>query len=310
MDLYKEMKAVERGLASVIMPAYNAEKYIAKAIASVMQQTYDNVELVIVDDGSTDDTRKCVEQCMGKWPDRIRLFVREENGGTAAALNDAIELAKGTYICWLSADDLYANDMVKSQIQFLTEYTGFDAVFSRCAYIDQDDKFLGELVYEGSPGECIKQGMPGIIALLLHYSFWHGCSLLAKAECFKRKERFNIDYKGAQDYDFWLRLAADHDIGYLDQVNVFSRMHSEQGSRRINCSLDEITVFFNILYREDIIKKLFAKMQIRYTLENIMPYIRFREQEYQGRIDELRLLNAGLKKYISMIENGQIRFEV
>lgn len=51
-------------------------------------------------------------------------------------------------------------------------------------------------------------------------------------------------------------------------------------------------------------------MQIRYTLENIMPYIRFREQEYQGRIDELRLLNAGLKKYISMIENGQIRFEV
>ena len=89
---------MEKELVSVIMPAYNAEKYIYMSIESVMQQTYRNVELIIVDDGSQDSTLEIMRACVEKWPDKIRIFVREQNGGTAAALNDAIDGAGKLYL--------------------------------------------------------------------------------------------------------------------------------------------------------------------------------------------------------------------
>ena len=295
-------------LVSVIMPAYNAEKYIGMAIGSVMKQTYKNVELIIVDDASTDSTLEIMRQYASVWHDRIRISVRQQNGGTAAALNDAIELAEGSYICWLSADDLYCEDMVESEVEYLKQNTNYDAVFSRCAYIDENNQVLGIMnhtLYEKS----VTMGMAGSVYRLLFGNFWHGCSVLAKAECFKREDRFNVAYKGAQDYDFWLRMAADYDIGYLDKVNVLSRVHSEQGSRKINCCVDEIDVFFNILCREDIMMKLYQKMDVKYTYENIRPYIEGRVKHYQGEEAEMNALSQGLRKYMDMIENGQIHFQ-
>lgn len=299
---------MKQDLVSVIMPAYNAEKYIHMSIASVMRQTYENVELVIVDDASTDHTVKCVKQCETQWPGRIRLFVREKNGGTAAALNDAIELADGSYICWLSADDLYSDDMVESEVKYLKSNEQYDAVFSQCAFIDENNQYLTEVTYESDYYKDMKQGMPGIITLMLKSNLWNGCSLLAKAECFKCG-RFNINYPCAQDYDFWLRMAANYDVGYLKQINVFWRYHSEQGSRKMNVNLDEIKVFFGVLSCEDVIKKLFAKMKKKYTLENIMPYIEGRRRLYGGRLDELCVLKSELEKYLLLVAEGKIHFE-
>ena len=259
-------------LVSVIMPAYNAEKYIYMSIASVMQQTYRNVELVIVDDGSTDTTLEIMKECVRRWPDKIRIFSRAQNGGTAAALNDAIEMAEGKYICWLSADDLYCDDMVESEVSYLKQNKGCDAVFSKCAFIDGDSQLLGSQQFVVDEVN-FSYGMPRIVHLLLLLNFWHGCTLLAKAECFKREDRFNVNFRASQDYDFWLRMAADYNIGYLNQITVMSRRHSGQGSRVLNCRLDEIIVFFSILYREDIMIKLFRKMEKPYTYENIKPYI-------------------------------------
>ena len=295
-------------LVSVIMPAYNARKYIGMSIESVMVQTYKNVELVVVDDASTDNTLEIIRQYASVWRDRIRISARQHNGGTAAALNDAIELAEGSYICWLSADDLYLDDMVESEVGYLKKNINYDAVFSRCGCIDENNQFFGELprsIYE----EPAATGMAGITSRLLHRNFWHGCSVLAKAECFKREERFNVAYKGAQDYDFWLRMAADYDIGYLDKLNVLSREHSEQGSKKINCDVDEIKVFFNTLCREDIMIKLCNKMNKEYAYRNIVPYIESRIKMYQGSEEEMNALSQAMQKYMNMMENGQLHFQ-
>ena len=299
---------MNKELVSVIMPAYNAEKYIGMAIESVMKQTYRNAELVVVDDGSMDNTPEIIRRYANVWHDKIRLAVRKQNGGTAAALNDAIELAEGKYICWLSADDLYCENMVETEVSYLKQNKECDAVFSRCAYIDENNRFLWELRYDDYE-EFFSMGMPGIIALLLRANLWHGCSLLSKAECFKLGERFNVAYKGSQDYDFWLRMAADYNIGYLDRVNVLSRSHSGQGSRKINCELDEIHVFFNLLYREDVMMKLYQKMNVEYCWENIIPYIEYRVGKYKGREEEMNAVSQSLQKYMNMIETGQIHFQ-
>ena len=295
-------------LVSVIMPAYNAEKYIYMSIASVMKQTYQNVELVIVDDASTDNTLKIMYQCANMWPGKIRLSIRKQNGGTGAALNDAIELAGGEYICWLSADDLYCEDMIESEVNYLKNNTEYDAVFSKCAYIDENNRILRVATNE-KVAKYLEAGMEGITVRLMAGNFFHGCSVLAKAECFKRGERFNVNYRAAQDYDFWVRMAADYDFGYLDQVNVLSRDHSEQGSKKMNCDVDEIHVFFRLLQREEIMKKLYKKMDAAYTYENIRPFIEARVKRYYGKDEEMEALTEELQSYLDMMENGQIHYE-
>ena len=92
---------------SVIMPAYNAEKFIAKSIESVLNQTYKNIEFVIVNDGSTDSTTDIIRWYESRNPDTILFVDKEINEGTAKTLNIAMSYASGTYMCWLSADDLY-----------------------------------------------------------------------------------------------------------------------------------------------------------------------------------------------------------
>ena len=146
-------------------------------------------------------------------------------------------------------------------------------------------------------------------SLLLLLNFWHGCTLLAKAECFKREDRFNVNFRASQDYDFWLRMAADYNIGYLNQITVMSRRHSGQGSRVLNCRLDEIIVFFSILYREDIMIKLFRKMEKPYTYENIKPYIAYRMEKYEGLEEEMNAIARGVKGYLDRMEKGALHFQ-
>ncbi len=299
---------MNKELVSVIMPAYNAEKYISMSITSVLQQTYQYVELIIVDDGSTDNTAEIVLAYVNNWPDIIKLSCRIENGGTAAALNDAIELARGKYICWLSADDMYHSNMVETEVDYLKDNSKYDAVFSRCAYIDENNQLLSELTYSKVFEEEVDKNPKAIVSALLHGNFWHGCSVLAKAECFKRGERFNINYRSSQDYDFWLRMTADYEIGYLNKVNVLSREHAEQGSKKVNCNLEEIKVFFNMLYKENVIEKLLNKMDLQYSFKNISPYILSRIAKYQGMEEETEIIKGELENYTHLIENGCIHF--
>ena len=147
------------------------------------------------------------------------------------------------------------------------------------------------------------------LLFLLLLNFWHGCTLLAKAECFKRKDRFNVNFKASQDYDFWLRMAADYNIGYLNQITVMSRQHSGQGSKVLNCRLDEILVFFNTLYREDTMIKLFRKMEKQYTYENVKPYIEYRMEKYKGLEEEMNAILIGVKEYLGMMERGELHFQ-
>lgn len=295
-------------LVSVIMPAYNAEKYIGMSITSVLQQTYKYIELIIVDDGSTDNTVGKVLTYANNWPDIINLSCRKENGGTAAALNDAIELARGKYICWLSADDMYCSEMIETEVDYLINSSNYDAVFSRCAYVDENNQLLGELKYSETFEEEANKSQKIIVSSLLHGNFWHGCSVLAKAECFKCGERFNINYRSSQDYDFWLRMTADYEIGYLNRVNVLSREHAEQGSKKINCNLEEIKVFFNMLYKEDVIEKLLNKMELKYSFKNINPYILSRIVKYREMEEETEIIKGELEKYYNLIKNGCIHF--
>ncbi|WP_143531441.1 glycosyltransferase family 2 protein, partial [Rodentibacter trehalosifermentans] len=107
------------GLISIIMPAYNAEKYISKAIKSVLSQSYENWELLVIDDNSNDNTVNVVKAYLHDR--RIKLFINMKNKGAAETRNTGLDNAIGKYICFLDADDYWDKDKLSSQYIFMEQ---------------------------------------------------------------------------------------------------------------------------------------------------------------------------------------------
>lgn len=116
----KVIKSTMNKLVSVIMPNYNSGKYISQAIESVLNQTYENVELIIVDDCSTDNSIEIIKSFQNK-DNRIKLFKNEKNSGAAVSRNRAIKEANGVWIAFLDSDDIWMPDKLEKQIGFMTD---------------------------------------------------------------------------------------------------------------------------------------------------------------------------------------------
>lgn len=130
-------------LVTVLMTAYNAEKFIDKAIASIIYQTYKNLEIIIVDDGSTDNTPKIIEY-FKNLDQRIRVIRLKKNKGPSLASNIGLKIAKGEYIARLDADDIALPDRIEKQVKFLLKNPEVAVVGGQCILINEKDRVIGE----------------------------------------------------------------------------------------------------------------------------------------------------------------------
>lgn len=190
------------GLVSIVMPSYNTGKYIEESIKSVLAQTYDNWELLIVDDCSTDDTDQVVAQFKDS---RIHYFKNEKNSGAAISRNRALREAKGRWIAFIDSDDRWMSDKLEKQIHFMEQH---DYHFSYTNYeeIDVNGKQSGVKVT--GPKRVTRRGM-------FNYC-WPGClTVMYDAE--------NIgliqiaDIKKNNDYAMWLKVCWKADCYLLDE---------------------------------------------------------------------------------------------
>lgn len=135
---------MKKGLVSVITPTYNCANFIGETIESVQEQTYHQWEMIIVDDCSTDNTKEIVEKYI-KEDNRIKYFCLENNSGTAVARNKAMELANGEYIAFLDSDDIWLEEKLKKQLEFMK---GHEIAFSCTSYeqIDESGKTLNKII--------------------------------------------------------------------------------------------------------------------------------------------------------------------
>ena len=127
-----------RKLVSIIMPTYNCGKFIAKTIDSLLAQTYDNWELIIVDDRSKDNTKEIVETYQ-KDDKRIKYYMLEVNSGAAVARTEAMKLATGSYMAFLDSDDIWLPNKLEKQIEFMDQ-NGYNFTCTAYEQIDEDDK--------------------------------------------------------------------------------------------------------------------------------------------------------------------------
>lgn len=223
---------IEKPLVSVVMATYNMAHYLPIAIQSVLVQTYKNIELLIVDDGSTDNTREVVKAFLDDA--RVKYLI-QENKGQAAAKNRGILESSGEYISFLDADDIWDPEKLELQIPVFSRSEKLGIVHARVACIDENGSDLGVVNNQLFRGR--------LTHLLLIRNVIGFSTAVVKRECFDRLGRFNEKYRMAIDYDLWLRFSTQYEFDYVDRPLLYYRWWPGQLSRnyskeRYLCAVD------------------------------------------------------------------------
>jgi glycosyltransferase involved in cell wall biosynthesis len=207
------------GLVSVMMPAFNAERFIAEAIESVLNQVYPNWELIIVNDGSTDQTAEIIS----RFSDSRIVVIHQPNRGEASARNLALEYSRGEFIAFLDADDLYQSNHLEMTIAYLQAWLDRDAVYTDGYHINGDGTLLQPLSarrrgpFEGHIFEEVVRasdvfGPPG-------------CGVIRSRLVFQNRLTFDTNIVIGPDWDFLAQCADVAQFGYLNQPTYLYRIH-------------------------------------------------------------------------------------
>ena len=226
-----------------MIPAYNASNYLAEAIDSALAQTYPNVEIVVINDGSKDDG--ATERVALSYGDKIKYF-HKENGGSSSALNMGIANMTGEWFSWLSHDDLYTPEKLQKQVEYIRslaipeEKLSKQIFFSASELIDANGKTIRSWDREASMAFAEKvNGFPHnghLIAEPTVYTF-HGCSCLVHRDAFAEVGTFDENLRLLNDLDLWFRFYSQgYKIHYLPEPLVKGRVHAKQVSKSIGYS--------------------------------------------------------------------------
>ncbi|MGB6298578.1 MAG: glycosyltransferase [Rivularia sp. (in: cyanobacteria)] len=199
-------------LISVIIPVFNGEKTIKETINSILNQTFQNIELIIVDDGSKDKTLEIIEKISDS---RIKIF-SYANAGLSASRNRGISQAKGEYISFIDADDLWTPDKLQAQWQALQENPQAAVAYSWTDYIDESSKFF-------KLGRRIKVNGDAFSKLLLFNFLENGSNPLICQKALEKVGGFDESLTAAEDKDMWLRLAANYEFVCVEKPQILYR---------------------------------------------------------------------------------------
>ncbi|MFC1504989.1 glycosyltransferase [Thermodesulfobacteriota bacterium] len=210
-------------LVSIVIPVYNGSDYLQEAIDSALAQTYQHVEVIVVNDGSNDNGQ--TETVAKSYGEQIRYFYKE-NGGVASALNLGIVKMKGDYFSWLSHDDVYFSNKIEEQIRF------YKSINKKKVIIYSDYQLINGASQPIDNVHLNSVEPHKLVSALLLNRYINGCSLLIPKVCFSRGMIFNEKLLSVQDYDLWFRMLEYFDFIHINKPLIKSRQHSKQGSRR------------------------------------------------------------------------------
>ena len=222
-DLEDTEPEINKPLFTVLVPTYNQAKYLPEALDSLINQTCQDWEAVVVDDGSTDDTANVMAHYAQKDP-RIRIF-HKENGGVGSALNEGLRNSRGRWICWLSSDDMFEPDKLQVHIQAMKEHP--DIRFFHTSYYIFDEKIGAKCTLQEDPATLVS---PVELQVLKFFerNCCNGISVAVHREVFDRVGLFDEKYRYGQDFDMWLRINAHYRAHFIDRKTVVTRWHSSR----------------------------------------------------------------------------------
>lgn len=234
---------VMRPEVSICIPAFNCEDYLREAVQSVQRQEIDNIEIVIVDDGSTDQTCYVANQ-LALADHRIRVY-SQKNSGSCVARNLAFKMAKGRYICLLDSDDIWPGGKLKTQLKILESHPNAIVIGAVRRFTDEKSRKYGSLTIPfkyDSRGEYLRRllTIPDTQKLLIN-------TLCCRAEYIKN-DPWDPRFKTGHDWEVWIRLAYKYEFIHLDEVFQYYRKHPASTTKNnrlrliADCQLDVVNV--------------------------------------------------------------------
>ncbi|AHG44174.1 glycosyl transferase family 2 [Rhizobium leguminosarum bv. trifolii CB782] len=229
---------------SVIIPTYNRARFIRGAIESVFGQSFSDFELIVIDDGSTDETAKIV----GALGDNRLNFIRQENRGRSAARNRAIALARGRYIAFLDSDDMYLPDKLSQQVDYMDSHPEDGMIYTSAMCIDGDGRPLNSQGYEAwAGGDIYKQVaffQPVTITLP---------TVMVRREVLDAIGGFDEAMERFEDTDLWRRIAKRYRVGMLVEATCILRTHADNTLRSQNPVkiVEAIEYYVAKIFRDD-----------------------------------------------------------
>jgi glycosyltransferase involved in cell wall biosynthesis len=237
------MKKKIAPLVSVILPAYNAEKFLVDSLESILDQTYKNIEIIVINDASTDKTAQIIASYKKKYSRKIKVITLTSNlnGGGDRCANLGIQKAKGTYIARMDADDIAHPTRIEKQVAFLEENSKVVLVGSNAWVINQDSEVIGEKLEPSSPHEIYT-------AYFTFHPMIHP-SCMIRREISGKPFEYSIEYSANNDYNtFFKLLCKGHLFANLPEKLLYYRIHGKNDT------------FVHVK------KKLMNTLKIRYTM--------------------------------------------
>ncbi len=235
---------VAKPLVCICIPTYNAEKTIREALDSIINQRYQNLDIHIVDNASTDGTLKVATEFDDP---RIKIYRNETNIGGEGNFNRCIQLATGKYTAIFHADDIYEPDMVERQVTFLEANPEAGAVFTEAKLIDEAGSYLGSIKVprEFNSSRCLYDFETIFKAVLRHSNFLICPSVMVPTDIYQQEIRGwrGEVFGSSADLDVWLRIAQRHSVGILPIPLMRYRISANQWSARVRLQTERADFF-------------------------------------------------------------------
>lgn len=233
-------------LVSIIMPNYNNRKYIAEAMESVLNQTYTNWELIVIDDGSMDNSVEIIQAYAAK-DERIRLLVNATNKGVSASRNEGLKNSNGAFICFLDSDDVFLPNKLSDQVECLQQNSAAGLVYSDQLVSDDKLNIIDKSEYF-MPSLDLKEFMS-------IRNLFSTLTVMLRRKLMEQVGYFDSALSGGEDWDYWIRCSEKTPFIHLKINTAIYRQHVAQSHNNITKMKAA---------REQVIKKHFNKGRVKH----------------------------------------------
>lgn len=290
--------SASQGLVSVIVPAYNRVKYIEETVNSVLGQSYPDIEIIVVDDGSTDGTFELLETFFRRGDIVLLSHADRENRGQSASINVGLRKACGDFVAILDSDDYYARNSIQILVDAISQDCSVGMVYGSGEAVDSEGRFLG---YRTLPKDHVADGDPNRLLLDCYIALPGGA--LTRSAVFDAVGEFEETFRASQDHDMALRIFEATQVRFICDVIFYYRKHSEAISSR---SLDlRWRTGFEVIkraverypYRRSVIRRRRAVLFYRLGLVSLSQNTALKAAFFliiSGLLDPLRAINVML----------------
>lgn len=210
-------------LVSVVVPCYNHQDFVKECLLSVINQSYKNIQLIVIDDGSKDESIEIIKKLQEK---EGFIFEAQRNIGLTKTLNKALKkYVQGKYVAFLASDDYWATDKIKKQVEYFEANSNYGLLFSNAEIVNKESRIIGRFDEDRLKNNCSledlmldRHGIPALTALI-------------KKDVLDEVGSYDESLQ-MEDWDMWMRISERYQLGYMPEVLAYYRTHSENTSEK------------------------------------------------------------------------------